>query len=240
MLMNNKQADQVLEQIKNSDAIIFESRLKTLTINYYVFDKNYESLKEPLKMMKDPKVFLKVWDQKNPTKLEIIQYDVVRRLLNYLSSAMSLKEYTRILIEFWYKDTSFEKDYKKEIETRFKGNAVVGFIEELRNYSLHYSLPISFPQFSIDLHSRAIEHKFLISKKSLLNWSGWKTKARPYLDAQSDEIDMEKLIEKYYEIVSSFHHWLYDQILFIHKDDIEWISGMRKKLSQLLPDDIFE
>jgi len=235
--MSNDQIDQILSEIENSDAIVFESRLRTLRINYFVFEKNYQSLKQPVEMMKDPKVFLEVWDMKNPINLEIVQYDVVRRFLNYLSSAMSLKEYTRILIASWYKKTEFEKDYSNEIEKRFKGNDVVGFIEELRNFSLHYSLPISFPQFSVDMTSKALDHKFLIDKRSLLNWSGWKTKARPYLDAQGDVIDMEDLVDEYFDIVSSFHNWLYDEISKIHEDDLKWISDKRNRLRQYLPDE---
>jgi len=237
LTMGKNQAEKIMNKIKSSKALIFETRLKTLTINFSVFDGNYKSLKKLMEMMKDPDVYMRVWDLDNPTNVELVQYDVVRRLLNYLSSAMSLKEHTRILINSLYQKTEFEAEYKIEIISIFKEKKVVGFIEELRNYSLHYSLPISIPKFSIqmdqDAETKVIEHYFYLDKKKLLEWSSWKAKAKPYLEEQIDEIDVETLIDEYYEIVSSFHNWLYEKIYSIHKNEIDWISKMRNKLRQL-------
>lgn len=237
-MSNSDEAKNLDQEIRNSNAIIYYYRLETLRLNYFVVNENHRSLKDKLTTFNDPKFLLSAWDVNNRKSLELIQFDIIRRLLNYLSSAMSLKEYTRNLIQEWYKETEIHSDYLEKVKNTFEKVPVVGFVEDLRNYSLHYSLPITFPQFEARIGKNQevdeLKHNFLMDKDSLLKWNNWKPKSKPFLNTQPKEINVEEFIDLYHSIITDFHSWLFDKIRKKHKKELEWLSNKSKELNDII------
>ncbi|MDP3441377.1 MAG: hypothetical protein Q8T08_00815 [Ignavibacteria bacterium] len=235
--VNMSKESEIDDEIRNSQGRIYYWRLKSLSLNYYVFNKNFEELKIPIENMKDPKNALLAWDIKKRDVLEIVQFEVIRRLLNYIFSAKALVDYTRNLISRWYSNTDFKNDYDKEIQKRFTGNEIAGFIEDLRNYSAHYSLPISRPGFSImgvNTHNVQIEHYYIMSKSVLLQWDGWTEKGKKFLNHSPEDINIEEFTYKYFTMVEDFEHWLIENLKNLHKTDLDWLYKKSKQLKTLL------
>ena len=171
-----KEATVLDDEIRNSEAIKYYYRIKSLVLNYYVFFRNFVELDTLFNSFNSPMDIIKIWDENQREKLEQTDNEVVRRLLNYVLSAKALIDYTRNSIKTWYSGTDFERNYQKEIESRFVNNELAGFFEDLRIYSSHYSLLITFPQFTIsnmNTENQVYEHKFLISKEILMDWKNW-------------------------------------------------------------------
>ncbi len=228
------------EEIQNSQAIIYYGQLESIKLNYFVFKRNFEELRIPLDNMNDLKKGFPLWDVDKRGDLEKIQYEVIRRLFNFLFSSKALVDYTRNSIKEWYKGTDFKKEYDEEISKRFTNNYLVGFIEDLRNYSAHYSLPVSRPRFTIsgintkDFH---YQHSFVMSKTILLRWKDWK-KGKKFLSNSPEEISIDEFTHDYFKLIDNFESWLYKRIFDLHKEDLEWLSVKNKQLNDLL-DKIF-
>lgn len=229
-------ASDLNDEIGNSKAIIYYDRLEAIKLNFYIFQKNFNELKTPIENMKDPKKAIPMWDVNKRSKLELIQYEVIRRLSNYIFSAKALVDYTRNLIDDWYANTDFMVEYNDEIKTRFTGNELVGFIEDIRNYSAHYSLPITFPSFSItkdNSQNMQFKHSFIMSKSVLLQWKNW-DKGKRYLDNAPEDIEIEIFSYEYFILVDDFHHWLYKKLSKLHKPDLDWLYEKSEKLRSIL------
>jgi hypothetical protein len=222
--------EELAKEVNNSDAAIISGRLITLGRNYYVFNRNYQDITNLFEWVKKPEQILRLWDPQNRNELDTIINEVIRLFHNYLASAKTLVDLTRNVIPEWYKDTDFQNEYTAQISSRFSSSPIVGFIEELRNYNLHYSLPITKATLVMEKNPDTIDFNFVILKRNLLNWKGWTTKGKLYLDLSDDDIDLNKLVESYYQLIFEFHSWLEKRIREIHSKELLWLSEMNQRI----------
>ncbi len=230
----------LLEQLKSSKAYQIEGRLITLSDYIYVFNHNYKDVVDFVNKVKNPQVIFPLISIENTQALDISINEVVRRLFNFLSSATALVDQTRIAINYWYAGNEFLYEYKSEVKNRFVNNSLTGFIEELRNFSLHYSLPITHAVFSINIEngiSKGLPNfQYVIKKRPLLQFSGWtQKKGKPFFSTFDDEIEIQGLLESYYKQASDFHSWLFNRIKEIHSEDLIWLSEIKERINSLLP-----
>ncbi|MBN8583027.1 MAG: hypothetical protein J0L96_20345 [Anaerolineae bacterium] len=229
------------QKVLSSFAYIIQARLETLTTNYYVFNRNYQELKKVLDAVKSPKNLFELWDLKNRDKLDIVINEVIRLFHNYLASAKTLVDHTRIVIREWYKDTAFIDEYNKEINLRFENNPLAGFVEGLKNYSLHYTLPFANATMSATIKedgtSDIPDFSFVLYKSDLAVWSEWPKKAQAFLNGSGDEISINQIIEEYFRGVEDFHKWMFQRLNEIHRKDLEWLNDMNEKLINMMSED---
>ena len=220
------------QEINKSDALRYAGRIETLGVNYFVFHRNYEELKKLIDVRNNQGKMLELWDLRNPHQLDIVINELLRLFHNYLASAKSLVDQTRVVVPAWYKDHDFLKEYNDQIASRFAGNPLTGFIEDLRNFSLHYSLPIINATFSFpsdrETGKSTLFFSFVLAKNGLLVWSRW-NKGKAYLSKAGDEIDIGELADAYYRQIADFHYWLVKRLQEIHRDDLAWLEEMRQK-----------
>ena len=107
------------EEVNKSNALRYEGRIVTLRMSYFVFHRNYEELKSFIGVKDNPKKMLELWDMRNRNKLEIFINELLRLFQNYLASAKSLVDQTRVAIREWYKNSDFLKEYQTQIEYPF-------------------------------------------------------------------------------------------------------------------------
>jgi hypothetical protein len=229
--------------VHDSPALRIRSRLDHLGVNFFVFARNHRDLKRLLQLTKSPEMILHFWDMKNRRELDAVTDDVTRLLHNYLAGAKTLVDHTRVLVADWYTETEFMKEYNSQVLARFTTSPLAGFIEGLRNYSLHYSLPFAMSTMKVtSSDGRAgnldqLELEFTLSRTALRHWSNWPAKARVYLDLPDDEISVEMLADDYFQQVLDFHKWVDERLRAIHRDELAWLSEMQEKIVKLMPDD---
>jgi len=244
--MDNIQSIQsIIEEIRDSDAVRIEGRLITLNDNFLVFRRNFIELKKILvDANKNTKAMLEIWSIKNRDKLDLLNIEITRLLQNFLASAKALVVQTRVAIkEHWYKGSDFSIEYQDKIDKTFKNNNFVKFIEELRNYCLHFALPFTNAEFKFTpnkIDRRKIDHlefSFSLQKQGLEIWDEWKRPSKSYLSKADDDIKIEEFIENYYEMVEKLHKWINNRLKEIHTVDLEWLANMRKKARGMMTEE---
>jgi len=177
IMTNQDELLALAQEVHKSNAIKYAGRIETLRTNLFVFNRNYQELKNLIEVGNNQEKMLKLWDLRNRRQLETVINEVLRLLHNFLASAKSLVDQTRVVIRTWYKETEFIKEYKTQVTSRFVNNPMTGFIEDLRNFNLHYSLPITHATFSIQIDKETgyntTDFSFVLIKTGLLDWSGW-------------------------------------------------------------------
>ncbi|MEX1248176.1 MAG: hypothetical protein WEA61_06795 [Anaerolineales bacterium] len=215
-----------------SKPYLYRERLKALQRNFYVFDKNYQELELVFTISKDTKKTLEIIGTKNRDVLEKVLLELTRRLQNFLSSALSLRDVTQRVMKKWYSPTPFYKEYKTKEKEHFGENELHSFIQCLRNYMLHISRPSVFSNWQIEKNPGTIIHKFIIPKEDLLAVGYWNIRAQAYLETMT-EVDIDKVMKEYFGSIREFHTWLFDGLKTLHKADLEWLEKEGKRLSEL-------
>jgi elongation factor P hydroxylase len=223
----------IMNKVESSEAYKIYKRSLDLDQNLFVFERNYQDLKRAIEKCSQSEQIDLLLDRHQS---EIILHHMCRFVHNFLASAMTLVEHTRIIIRENYVGTSFSTEYQGEIDKRFVNNPLHQFIQDFRNYALHYSLPITGFRISVktdqvtgDQEERVV---FFISKDTLLLWSGWKD-GKVYLEELNDEIPIENLIDDYFRLVFDFHSWLHKRLQELHKNDFDWLLRMQERINEL-------
>ena len=146
----------------------------------------------------------------NIEEIDNIIVNITRLLWNYLSLAKAVVDVNRVLINKAYKEDKFLVTYQNEIKTRFQDNAVVGFLEGLRNYSLHYAQPMgNLKPIYKDLSNKTIVNfEFILKKRKLLEWREWGRKGKKFIESSNDDIYIDPIIRKYNGEILDFYSWL--------------------------------
>src|SRR5438046_2485928 len=93
--------------------------------NFYVFDQNYQQIKSFIAYINEPE---RIFTLKHDIQeMHNLLYEIARLLHNFIASAKSLVEYTRILMRGRYAAMDFYAPYLDEVRTRFVNNHLAGF-----------------------------------------------------------------------------------------------------------------
>ena len=94
----------------------------------------------------------------------------------------TLATHTRLMIRDAYRNSEFINEYQIRIDNTFSNDPISVLVKEIRNYILHYSLPVTFSKliFSQDLQTKEQKtiSKVLLEKRSLLDGYKWEPAAK--------------------------------------------------------------
>ncbi|MEI3648458.1 MAG: hypothetical protein V6D39_00445 [Dolichospermum lemmermannii FEM_B0920] len=215
------------EAFQNSPEMEIYKNLLALKASFRVFEGNFKELIEYLEHLKKPReaLFKYSWDERKNTETLI---DETSRLFhNFLAAAKSLVDHTRRIVNRLYStDHSFSQEYQEKLKADLANNPVQKFIQNLRNYTQHYTLPIPDLQIAF---GEDMEFTMQIDTKELLKWKEWKD-SKPYLENLGDSFSLVDLSNEYYLIVQDFYVWLTERQHNIHQQDIENLKNMQKDL----------
>jgi hypothetical protein len=219
-------------QVYRSEAYQIYLRLHTFALNHFVFARNYEELRKLLVAAQSPDVFYELWTQDKAEEMHKVTRELIRLFHNFLASAKTLVDHTRTLINDYYEGTNFLTEYQTEVNKRFVDNSLTGFIEDLRNYALHYQLPFTGARFKPADGEDA--QRFILHTDQLLNWSKWTVKGKPFLETAGEEIIVLDLVDEYFRQVNGFHEWMKTRLEEIHADDLAWLDEMQRRVQTAL------
>jgi hypothetical protein len=137
--------------------------------------------------------------------------EVSRRLHNFLASAKTLVDHTRVHVRTIHSGTQFEEEYREEVASRFSQSSITKFVHCLRNYNLHYRIPLINVSTNIRLEpgGQVTEMRQQISLRAdiLRSWSGWDKLAKRYLTEAGEQLSVERLAADYMRVMSPFYEW---------------------------------
>jgi hypothetical protein len=188
-------------------------RIYILKRNFQMLSINYKELKELLIISHDNEKFQKLWE-KDVDQLDNIIFEFSRLLINYISMAKAVVDVNRVLITEWFSDTEFLEKYQAEVDLRFANNPLVAFVQDIRNFALHYRLPIpnlKFPAIP-ENSGESNQFEFILNSQKLLKWNRWTLLARTFMQTKGGRIKIEDFIDDYYSLVSDFYKWLFVEL----------------------------
>ncbi|WP_321864675.1 hypothetical protein [Burkholderia cenocepacia] len=234
-------ADDLLRRITDSAGAAYLNRAHQRTFSLNVFQMNALELMEAAQRVKDPDQGMALMMEKNREAGLQAHRELNRHVHNFVSSALTLVEHTRVFMRKHYADTDILATYEKQVAATFAQSPVAQYVQGLRNYMLHRGLPKSsmFMQFTSNPGaangSGTAETGVHYETASLLDWKDWKPVARIYLEQAGEQLDVHEFAQDYLTLVNQFHSWLNATLAEHHRSDIQELSQLQAQLQSISP-----
>lgn len=217
----------ILDKIENSPGHKIDSSARLLEISFKLMTVNFVHLKKFIQ-------HVPLFSSAQKDSSEEFQIEALRLFVNFLNSAVAFKDHIRNYVRAIYGDpkTALGGSYQAKIETEFANDPLTGFIEAMRNTHDHQKvIPIglqtTFP------HDTPLT-KVILAKKDLLSDYSLDSKAQPFLDQGTEDIDVLSVSEDY--INKTLFPWLMTQQSIAHKKEFDDLKELRKQAAKLLKD----
>ncbi|OCH14326.1 hypothetical protein A6E05_19225 [Aliivibrio sp. 1S165] len=203
------------------DGMKFQNRMKSHSFTLNIFVGNDTELQEGLSIIENPDVAIKLVLDKNRQESMQAHREINRLFHNYLASAKTLIDHTRVFIDEYYVDTVVASNYKVKILDEFANDPLVRFVQDLRNFMLHNGLPHNEMSFSFENGSSTIESQINLDTIKLQQWTRWTKPSKNFLNLQSEKLSLIELIQPYSEKVIELHNWLNSELYRYHEKDLQ-------------------
>jgi hypothetical protein len=224
------------EQIKGTQGYRIQLKIRALQSSYYVFEGNYRSLISAFEYFGRIEVAMKLWRETNRMELERFMDEVTRLLHNFLASAKTLVDHTRVFKNEMYEGHEFEKDYQEKLQHDLGKSEIVRFVQDLRNYVLHKQLPLALAEFSFKGGGGTVsdfDNTIKLDVNRLREWDRWKPESRAYLDALDDKVQIRDVVEKYETAIRFFYQWFGVQQELLHRAEFDELNSLQTRYEQV-------
>ncbi len=167
---------------------------------------------------------------KNRDKLDILLDEIIRMTHNFVASAMSLVDHTRIFYKKSYEKNDRFPDYQAKIDDTFTNDNLVQFVHCLRQYCQHYRSPNISVEESWNQGDQRPKRSIKLLKRDLNTFSGWNSKAKNYLMGEDEKIDLISVIDIYKDKILNFHSWLRKRQGEIHAAEFKVLRDKEKEV----------
>lgn len=249
MQQNNSAAEIHLKILESAGTAIL-NRAHSRTFSFNVFQMNAMELIEAVRRVKDPSQGMALMMTGNREAGTQAHRELNRHVHNFVSSALTLVEHTRIHMRKHYEGTDLMATYVAKVVATFSQSPIAQFVQGLRNYMLHRGLPNSqmFMKFTATPGatngSGTTKTGITISVDSLQKWDGWKLPARTYLERAGVSLDVQEFAQEYLVLVYQFQEWLEASIADHHRHELEELNELHLSLEaaelQVTPTDVSE
>jgi hypothetical protein len=159
-------------------------------------------------------------------KIELGVYlkELNRLTHNYITSAKTVVDHQRKLVDNLFSNKADFPEYSIEIELRFKNSPLHNFIQQLRNYILHFGLP---EITSLKVFNGITGEYFSVvklSKESLLKYDGWNENAKGYINSLPEENNYLNIIEEYNLKVQNFQEWFDEKMKSLFSTEFQFVE----------------
>ena len=180
-----------IDKLQKTEGWRISKRIEHLGISANIFEANYHELMSKIEYFKSDDA-MSLWDYRNSIQMDNYLKEITRLLHNFVASALTLVEHTQIIARELYGTQPFWEEYRCEVAQKLSTNPNVQFVHNLRNYILHYDLPVTFASLTPEC-----EQLVKIKIHTLREWSGWRGLSRQYLDSLGDEEKIEDIVAAY-------------------------------------------
>jgi hypothetical protein len=164
--------------------------------------------------------------------------ELVRLLQNYLTSVTSLIDAQRVVMRHRWPTAANERpefettDYAEQLRTTFE-TGEAEFMQNLRNYCTHYSIPVPGLGTTMSRVQGAPVTRvntLQLDRDALLRWDGWRSAATAYLQNQPSRFDLAPIIERYQSSARAFFQWFWEEV---NKRSTEQINELNMKATEV-------
>jgi hypothetical protein len=218
-------------RLEKSNGYLLKQRINQFYLTTYIFDKNFTELTTHIEKQVEPVNALRLNHYEQRKELEILQLETLRFLHNYITSAISLIDHTRIYINELYSDNKpFLAEYQNKIDSAFTNNPLAVFIKSFRQYIQHYQTPLISTVSNLTDNLEELNTQIVISKEDLLLFSGWKYLAKSFIIQLEKNLDINLTIQQYHNLVKEFYKWFQTRQTELHRADFEEMKEINKEM----------
>lgn len=217
--------------IKESNGAAYESRMFEKNVHLYIFLKNASEVIEHLdgirsSLRSGPDIELDI-----SASLLTAQFDLSRKMFNFLSSSAMLIDYTRAFMCKHYCETDVMESYLELVKSQVKTDPLCVFIKELRNLGIHKCIPIHHVGIvRSENYAHAID--YFDPDDLLSQWSKWNSVARDYIDNMKNDREnftITDTVNKYVKKIKKLHGDIDELLRRHHQKDISELAKLREK-----------
>ncbi|PXA03899.1 hypothetical protein DDZ13_09675 [Coraliomargarita sinensis] len=128
---------------------------------------------------------------------------MVRYFHNFLAAVKTMVEHTRNMMRSELISEDHRNEYQEELKELFSDD-LPKFIEDFRNYTLHYGLPKISHVCSLPEEKWQV----ILDLKQLHDWDKWTSRSKRFMKEHPDQIRLSWLVETYQEKALTMHQWL--------------------------------
>lgn len=145
-----------------------------------------------------------------PVVADAFHRELAQRLHNYLAAATSLIDHVRRLMRGRTGAIAAEFEQRKRA---LYANAEVSFVQDLRNYAVHRSLPVTGHKVAMRQGAEpAFESEVTLSIPHLLEWGKWTARSRDFLAQQGTSLALRHVIRRHGSRMRDLNAWLYNSL----------------------------
>jgi hypothetical protein len=183
----------------------------------------------------DPALALELFQNvRRPVIRRRYEGSVVRALHNYVASATTLVDHSRRVMRGRSGAIVAEFDARK---TALLTYGEIHFVQGLRNFILHRSLPFighvttAMPQPGVIFAS-----EIQLSVQDLLAWDGWKQLplAEEFIESHEDVVPLRPIIAKHADLVVELNLWLYEQLAAANEAALDEVNELMVEKQAIL------
>lgn len=219
---------ELLDKLRDSKGYKITKKINSFYLSTYIFKENYSQLINQIDLQTNKKNPQEIHSLENREKLREIQIETLRFLHNFLASAQSLIDHTRVFINDLYENNSnFKEEFSQKIQDTFINDELCVFIKDFRQFLQHFKAPNLSTVTTIKPQENKFERKVMISIKDLNQFLGWKSLSKKFLSKHENKIDLSIISTGYFNIVNNFYNWFSEKQELLHKNEFEETEKIR-------------
>lgn len=217
-------------KIEESEGWKLHRRLRLLKLSAWTMERNYSELMEFLDGFANYKFATDLFRRRE--HFEAFADELYRRLHNYLASVVTLIDHSTAMVRSAYRRHPFGAEFAERVRAAVEESPRSQFVRGLRNYALHYRIPLA--TFStITTLSEPGESAIYLSREKLLEYRDWKPASRRFLaKMESDNVDLRAVVLQHREDLDEFQGWVERRIREIHATQFAELHEMRARITE--------
>ncbi|MBZ5623091.1 MAG: hypothetical protein LAQ69_30865 [Acidobacteriia bacterium] len=201
----------MLHRILNSEGERVHCKLDAFEASHFVVAANYADLVRSINYAVANQRALRALS--NRRALYAFQADNLRLVHNFVAGAFSFRDHTWALMrELSAVGDPLMREYEQKVAEVFADSLVAGFVQDLRNWSVHRGiLPVAF-QSTYNVGRQEFVSSLVFSLDTLRSWKGWNSRAKKFLATLDESPELMDVFSRYFSDVESFYSWLVQRI----------------------------
>lgn len=223
-----------LKAIYKSRWATFISDQKRRSFSLNILFNNGEELLNSAKRIHDPDLMAPTIGEENREASNQAHREFNRHLHNFVASAMTLVDHTRVMLKERYEGESILNEINEHITNTVAKIPVCKFVQDMRNYIVHRGLPNSqiynkFTKNENDSFNYTVGIQ--IPTADLLDYQKWTAPAKSYLEQAGEYIDILNLVSSYIQEVQELNKWLISILEKYHEKDFFELIKLQEKFN---------
>lgn len=226
-------------RIQSSLGVRFINQTHQRSFSLNLFQMNAVALMDAVQRVHDLDHGLAWMSEANRVAGQQAHRELHRHVHNFVASALTLVEHTRIFMRANYDGSTLKRKYEERAEATFANSPTAQFVQGLRNYFLHKGMPNT----SMYLRYRknpgpestggSMTTGVQMDTDALLEWENWKAPARQFLEQNKGGLLIGSFVRDYTELVTQFHAWLQEALYDHHAADLEELARLQDDLAAM-------